>query len=160
MSLLYIIDGYNITHHPTFTKDTFKKNKDSRVALIELIKAKRLCGSSNNKVAVVFDGYPESGWQNADTGNIHVVFSRRQSADERIKKIAELSANPKTVVVISDDKEIKFFVKAAGCRHMGVEEFISSKERSLSKKESVSEVKVTYAQMSRINEELRKIWLK
>ena len=76
--------------------------------------------------------------------------------------MVEASGNPKNVIVVSDDKEIKFFTKAIGAKVVSVEEFMGSKEKLKQKKEQEDTLKLelTYSQMHKINQELRKIWLK
>jgi predicted RNA-binding protein with PIN domain len=168
MPLQYIIGGYNIINHPSFT-NLHKKIKDSRLALLEFIKHKRLCGSSKNRVTIVFDGYPKYTGEKTDVADIDVIFSRQDSADEKIKKIVENSGDFKNTVVVSDDKEIRFFVKSIGAKMKGVEEFINplnlsqaraKRKGRLKEKEDFPELELTYSQMQKINEELRKIWLK
>ncbi len=154
MSLHYIIDGYNITNHPRFTH-----NNSSATALVEFIVENKLCGSSRNTVAVVFDGYPDKSYEQADTG-VKVVFSREDSADGRIKEILETSGVAASTVVVSDDKEIKFFAKACGAKAISVEEFIPSKEKKQLKNSDLTKPELNYTQMHKINEELKKLWLK
>ncbi|MCK9602947.1 MAG: NYN domain-containing protein [Candidatus Omnitrophica bacterium] len=161
MSLQYIIDGYNIINHRLFSRKNNKKIQGPRKLLLEFIMANRLCGSRRNKAVIVFDGYPESLKQETDAGEIKVIYSKDDSADERIKQMLERAGNPKTVIVVSDDKEIKFFTKSFGARAMSIEEFIKPKEKANDDEEDLSShPKLTYTQMSRINKELRQVWLK
>jgi len=161
MSLQYIIDGYNLINHQLFTT-RHKKTKDSRIALLELIRLKKLAGSSKNKITVVFDGYSDiQVSKEFDTNNIDVIFSGDRTADERIKRIVEGSAIPKNIRVVSDDKEIKFFVKSCGAEVLSIEEFMKPDKDLLKPQEEESlKPELTYEQMHRINQELRKIWLK
>jgi predicted RNA-binding protein with PIN domain len=173
MPLQYIIDGYNIINHPSFTNSR-KKIKDPRLALLELIKHKRLCGSSKNRITVVFDGYPKYTGEKIDTAGINVtdidvIFSRQETADARINKIAQNSGDFKNTVVVSDDKEIRYFVKSIGAKVIGVEEFINplnlsqaraKRKGRLKEEEDLAKLELTYSQRHKINEELRKIWLK
>jgi len=163
MSLQYIIDGYNITRHPAFNCP--KKIKDERQALIELISNRRLCGSLKNKVIIVFDGNPSRQEQSKAYANINIVFTRHQSADVWIKRLVESKTNPKDIVVVSDDKEIGFFVKSTGARVIGVEEFISRKKELPARQRTDIDTltikpELTHSQIQKINQELRKIWLK
>ncbi|PIP19597.1 MAG: hypothetical protein COT38_04110 [Candidatus Omnitrophica bacterium CG08_land_8_20_14_0_20_41_16] len=160
MSLQYIIDGCNITHHPKFIKNIPKKTADSRAALIEFIGTNRLCGSENNGAWVIFDGYPDASFRDPGKANLKVIFSKDQSADERIKKLLELFDNSKNVVVVSDDKEIIFFARACRAKAISVEEFIRDKVETKRGNSILDETKVSFSAMSRINEELRKLWLK
>jgi len=132
--------------------------KNSRITLLEFIRANRLCGSPKNRVTVVFDGYPVSLEPSYNDRNTQIIFSRNLSADEKIKMIVEESANRKNIVVVSDDKEIKFIVKSLGARSIGIEEFIKAKEKS--QKKEVIKPELNYSQIHKINQELRKIWLK
>lgn len=160
MSLQFIIDGYNIIHHPIVTRHTPKKVKDSRITLLDFIKTNRLCGSPKNKITVVFDGYSDLSGSREGLDVINVVFSRKETADAKIKRMVEESGNPKNIVVVSDDKEIKFLVKSLGAQWVSVEEFISRKVKPKDKKEDLLESELTYSQINQINRELRKIWLK
>jgi predicted RNA-binding protein with PIN domain len=127
--------------------------------LLEFISINRLCGSRKNKIIVVFDGFPDIRYPGSGT-EIGVVFSRKESADEKIKRIVAESGNAKNIVVVSDDKEIKFFTTSYGARVEGVEEFFNCKEKTKEKKNESFKPELTYTEMHRINEELRRIWLK
>jgi predicted RNA-binding protein with PIN domain len=160
MSLQFVIDGYNIIHHASFRRQAAKKIKDSREALLDLIKTARLCGSPKNKITVVFDGHHDLTAQVQDIADIRVIFSRDDTADEKIRKMVEASGNPKNMVVVSDDKQIRIFIKSVGARAMNVEEFLGVDKRLRSRREALAEPEITYTQMHKINEELSKLWLK
>ncbi len=162
MSLQFILDGYNILKHPLLTQLINKKIKDQRLALLEFIRIRRLTGSPKNRVTVVFDGYPDAReTAGLDTiGAVDIIFSRRETADERIRKMVEDAGNPKNIVVVSDDKEIKFFVRAYGAKPLAIKDFIADKKRGFEREEDLWEAKLGFAEMHKINEELRQIWLK
>jgi predicted RNA-binding protein with PIN domain len=160
MSLLYIIDGYNIINHPLFSR-THKKIKNTQIALLEFIKTGKLTGSLKNKITVIFDGYPTSDGCDYGGNDIEVIFSRKISADDKIKRIVEESANRKNVVVVSDDREISFIVKSLGARCLGIEEFVGKDEKSRGcQKNDLLKPELSYTQIHKINQELSKIWLK
>lgn len=125
---------------------------------MKFIITRNLTGSRKNKVILVCDGYPKSPPLKEDGGFFEVIFSREDNADNRIKRIIEGSAQPKNIVVVSDDREIKFFVRSCGAVSMGVEEFLGE-DGNLRKNEDDS-TKATYSQMESINKELRGLWLK
>lgn len=162
MSLQYIIDGFNIINHPQFTR-RHKHSASPGVSLLTFIRANRLTGSPKNKVIIVFDGYPESGEYAGGAGqdsDFAVIFSRKISADEKIKKIVEESANRKNIVVVSDDREIGFMVKSLGACSIGVEKFIAQGEESGERRKKDSQPQeLTYSQKHAIDKELRKLWL-
>lgn len=158
MSLHYVIDGYNIIKHPRFIQHIKNESQDSRLFLLEFIKINRLCGSAKNKITVIFDGYPDNSYLRGDN-DIEVIFARVESADERIMKMVKDSPNHKSMVVITDDKEIKLFAKSYQAKAQGIEEFISRKEKSQRRVGDSLKPEITYTMMHKINQELRKIWL-
>ncbi|MCX5709610.1 MAG: NYN domain-containing protein [Candidatus Omnitrophica bacterium] len=159
MSLRFIIDGYNITNHPDFCRKARKSLADPRQALASLIKTSRLSGSPRNQVDIVFDGYP--GERGAvEPSGLNIIYSRDISADERIRKMLEAAANPKSIVVVSDDKEIRSFAGIFGAQHLSVEDFLVSKEEGAALKRKLAEPEISYTAKHKINEELRRIWLK
>lgn len=160
MSLQYIIDGYNIINHPLFIQHAAKKIRDLRIALLEFIRINKLCGSPKNKITVVFDGHSDSSIRKIGETDINIMFSRKETADECIKKMVEVSSNPKNIVVVSDDKEIKLFVKSLGGQTRSVEEFINRKANLQSREKNLLKPELTYSQIHQINQELRKIWLR
>lgn len=156
MSLQFVIDGYNIINHPAFSQKC-NKIRPSPEALLKLIKINRPCGKNN--AIVVFDGYPPQDFY-AQADNVEVIFSREESADDKIKRIVESYGNRKIIVVVSDDNEVKFFARSSGAKAMSAEEFLNPESKSRSRKENMAESKLSYSQMHKINEELKKIWLR
>lgn len=98
-------------------------------------------------------------------GVANVVFSKGQSADDLIKKTIEQSTVKKSWVVVSDDKQIKFYVRALGANVLTVKEFT----RGDSKKSKQSAAKnqalaaagkyISLTQQAKINQELERIWM-
>jgi len=160
MSLQYIIDGYNLINHPLFARRSNKKIKNQRLALLEFIKSGRLAGSPKNKVIVVFDGYPGLEEECVSNTTVSVVFSRSQTADERIKMITEKFANPKNTITVSDDKELRLCIRSLNGRVQGVEEFIRSKEAFQESRDDEIKIELSFSQKDRIDQELKKLWLK
>lgn len=160
MSLQYIADSYNITNHPSFSPFC-RKTKNPCRALIAFIKNKKAGMSSRNKFILVFDGYPNASDPMRESGSIEIIFSREDSADDRIKRMVESSPNPKNIAVISDDREIIFFARSAGAQAISVEEFTCPKEklRHVEKRDSLKQ-ELNYSQAQKINQELKKLWLK
>ena len=108
---------------------------------------------------MVFDGYPPMPFER-NKGDIEVVFSRGQSADEKIKKIVESNPRRKDIVVVSDDKEIIYAVKLSGARALTVAEFITEKEFKAQGQSQVIKPELSFTEMDKINKELKEIWLK
>ena len=121
-------------------------------------------GSSQNSLTVVFDGKEEFFGSQAQ-GSVKVIFSQGQSADDLIKKIVEQSAIKKTWVIVSDDKEIRFYVRALGANVLTVREFtrtLSGKSKQSRQRPSQGEPGkyISLTQEARINQELERLWIK
>ena len=155
MSLLYIIDGYNIINHPAFSSGQ-ARGKIPPESLLKLIKFKRLCGK--NKAVVVFDGFPPADFQ--EESGIETVFSRHESADDKIKRILDSYGKTKNIVVVSNDNEVKFFAKSCGAKPLDTDEFLRTQEKMKKARADQEEAKLSYSQIEEINRELRKKWLK
>ncbi len=160
MSLQYIIDGCNVIHSTVFRNQKAKRHSDSRLLLIEIIKQYKLCGSENNKVTVVFDGYPDKTLGEIFGQGLKVLFSFDKSADDTIRDMLETSNNTKNTVVVSDDKEIVLCSRLFLAKPLSVKDFIVRGVRSQKDKTESREKEVTFSQMHKINEELKKIWLR
>lgn len=160
MSLQYIIDGYNLLNCPRF-RHKHKEAATPAKAILDFIRTNKLTGSLKNSLTIVFDGYPPSGTTIPDEQNTQIIFSRKISADEKIRKILEEQACRKNIIVVSDDNEVRFMAKMLRAGHIGTDEFIGidKKSGSASKARDLVKADLSYSQMSRINEELRKVWL-
>jgi predicted RNA-binding protein with PIN domain len=161
MSLLYIIDAYNLINHPAF-KPAHKPALNIQQALADFIKLNKLTGSKNNNVMLVFDGYPPS-FEDVPRGNgLRCMFSCSKEADEVIKKIIEDSASPKNIVVVSDDKEVQLTSRFLQAQICNVAEFICGKKDNKAvsaAKLADADFKLSYGKMEKINAELKKKWL-
>ncbi len=163
MSLLFVIDAYNITNHRLFNAGQ-AKNKNPCFSLIQSIKSNHLLGSAKNKAILVFDGFPLKDDRPGQDSQMEIIYSGESSADEKIMKIIESSKNKPNLAVVSDDKEIIYFARVYAVKTQSVAEFIGyeKEENKLAnlKKARQEEDKLNYSQAHKINEELKKIWLK
>lgn len=160
MSLQYIIDAYNLINHRRFKAP--KPTANIQQALVDFIRINRITGSKNNKVILVFDGYPPANQDMPEGEGLVCMFSRKIEADELIRKIVEKSASAANIIVVSDDKQVQLTSRLLHARICGVEEFICCrKSNKLISFESLNpaEAKLTYTAMRKINEELKKLWL-
>ena len=168
MSLHYLLDGYNVLKKTPSLAG--KKLEDGRREFIRLIQVHRPQGSANNKITVVFDG--QLGfWQDDRPDDVEVIFSTYGSADDKIKEIVDAKANKKSVVVVTDDKALKLYVRALGAGILSVQEFharfktlnlssSSGKNRASGPSQRSPNEKVSYTQAHAINKEFEEIWLK
>ncbi len=160
MSLHYIIDGYNVIKQVSFL--TGKKLRSGREGLVRFIERYRPHGSSRNKVTLVFDGQADVSSPQLKS-QVIVIFSKGESADDKIKRMVERSKNPKLIVVVTDDKEIMFCCRSIGATVSSVREFINSSTiRKKANQEYVSEEKLDLDSSiaQRITEDLKNLWVK
>lgn len=160
MSLHFIIDGYNVIHHPLYHTKA-GASTDCRQGLLEFILRHRLTGSRANQLTIVFDGYPAGPASLAEhPDNVQVIFSRQKTADERIDQLLERAQGLRSIVVVSDDRQVQWAARAAGAQTKSVEEFCVPRTRAdAAATHEHSPTKVTYTQMQAINRELRQRWL-
>lgn len=166
MSLQYLLDGYNIIQQSPVLSE--RKLKDGREKLVRLIEAHRPQGSCNNSVTIVFDG--RSGMISQQKSvTVKTIFSQGESADEKIKRIVDASKNKKRIVVVTDDKEIRFYVRALGASPISVKEFLKKihltsekSRRNIERKSSKSQgiKQISKSVECKITEELMEVWLK
>ena len=67
----------------------------------------RSAGSSRNAVTVVFDGRSDVWGGGAVPSPVQIIFSREESADEKIIRMVEEAAHKKSVVVVTDDRALR-----------------------------------------------------
>jgi len=161
MSLHYILDGYNILKQVSRFSDT--KLKQGRLDFISLLFfSSRL---KKQEVVVVFDGYQDTRERLPVGPNMKIIFSKDGSADDKIRNLLEHAANPRQVVVVSDDKEVRFFSRLAKAHVLSVAQFLAlisgsqaGKRHSCAKTDS-EDKNLSYKQVLDINKELKKVWL-
>ena len=95
----FIIDGYNITRRDPATSEF--SIRDQRDALVRRLAARGDTLLGNGSVTVVFDGRAGMASETSPFAGIEVLFSRDETADELIVRLAR-AARGKIVVVTSD----------------------------------------------------------
>ncbi|MCK5533480.1 NYN domain-containing protein [bacterium] len=170
MSLHYIIDGYNVIKQVTYLSGL--KLKNGRDSLISILEKHRPQGSLKNKVTIVFDGKDNTFISHnissasliKTNSNINVIFSKNETADDKIKRIARKAINPKILIVITDDKEILYFLRSYGIKTQSVKQFlkpISKKNKFIKKSQHFTSQKkpiLSSEKAVEITRELKKIW--
>ena len=157
MSLHYVLDGYNIIKKSSFDSESLKGSRDF---LLALIRQSKLLKSKNNKVTVVFDGKSDVFDYTYPAGELKVIYSKGENADELIKRIVQASPSPKNIVVVSEDRQILFFVRGCGAKIMDTKEFIRKIEPvDNAPKDHNPKLEITAKQASDITKELQRLWL-
>jgi predicted RNA-binding protein with PIN domain len=165
MSLHFVLDGYNLVKQDAHL--AVLKLEAGRLALLKLIVTRQLQGSSSNQVTVVFDGQMGETQEHYSAG-IDIVYTSFETADDWIKRFVEDSATPRNIVVVTDDKEIRCFVRALGAVIMGTREFLEgrgSRRRQADLARKLKRVQTEKKEISsvvehKITSELSEFWLK
>lgn len=158
-----LIDGYNLIHKIPSLRAKASTLEFARNALVCLIQEYQPQGSPPNDVTVIFDGN-DTVCQHHLHGQIKVVFSRGQTADDLIKKMIEDSLTPQEIVVVSDDQELWQHAKAFGASYWSVSFLMTTLKKKALKMGKVSAIKeekqMSFFQRQQIDEELKQRWLK
>jgi predicted RNA-binding protein with PIN domain len=140
-----------------------KTIRGAREGLIHLVETGGFSGSLRNQVTIVFDG--QAGVVSPKkTSGVKVVFSSGETADDLIKRLVGNTENKKSVYVVTDDKALGQSVKGLGAKVLSVKDFFGKPQEKISKAlkvKKISEEKdISMVMEFKINDELKKAWLK
>lgn len=131
-----------------------------RLYLVREIEKYRPHGSSRNLVTLIFDGRPGRA-QPIQSSVVSVKFSYDMTADDQIKNAVDSAKNAKNFIIITDDREIQYSVRANGAKVMPVKEFLSKlNSGSSGTKRAPSSRGISKGRVDEINAELEQIWIK
>ncbi|MFH1876050.1 MAG: NYN domain-containing protein [Candidatus Omnitrophota bacterium] len=148
--LSYIIDGFNLVHKIA----SVRASPTPHQGLLDYLKHHRLTGTGSVGVTVVFDGSPA---QTGTPGHIRVLYSGRGSADDVIKRLLDEAGKNSHTIVVSDDREVRGYARAAGAGLFGTGAFIQKPVTHSSGNTPLSK-DISYPLQREITEEMRKIW--
>ena len=152
------MDGYNIIHQ--IPKLTHLEIDQQRLILVREIENFRPQGSHNNRVTLYFDGRPGRAAPIQSTA-VHVIFTLDVSADDRIKSAVREAGNSRNIIVVTDDRDIQYSVRACGAKILKVKDFLKKLKSISQKTESPGPSKTIDSSVKdKINEELKSLWLK
>src|SRR5438552_4095592 len=119
MAYHYLIDGYNLLY--ALSEMPAGSWQEKRQALVALLKKKRPQGK--NPITLVFDSRegPGNRYQDED---MTVVYTAGETADDWIGKTVRLAANPRILVVVSNDLGIRTLVQGTGARFLTADRFL------------------------------------
>lgn len=93
--------------------------------MVQHLAVQRPQGSANNRVTVFFDSR-EMIFSPAEMhAGIEVRFSKGKTADDAIVDYVEENANPKQIVLVSNDRGLRQRIQGTGAKSIGVTEFLS-----------------------------------
>ena len=120
-----LVDGYNVIGaDPTLSGLQAQSLEAAREALIKSVAGSpRFLG---DRVTIVFDGARSPLYaSNQRFGHVTAVFSTAgASADDVIKAQAKASPNPASVVVVTNDSDIRDYCRLLGCTVTGSENLL------------------------------------
>lgn len=161
MSLIYIVDGYNVMKRSgRFDRKTLKED---RVAFLNYLDHRRPQGSRRNRLIVVFDGRADLFGPGAPQ-HCEVMFTKGETADEKIKHLVSQSSNVRQIIVVTDDRALGFSVRSLGARIVSGGDFLqrsqktAGAQRTCERQEQKAELNLVQREI--ITEELSQIWLK
>ena len=115
----FIIDGNNVIGKINSLKRIDKKDKQqSRLRLAFLID--NYFHDKKAKVTIHFDGYEN---EKIKLNNCKIIYSLNRTADENIKRQIESSSNPKNIIVVTSDNNLRQFAQVCTCTLQNSEEF-------------------------------------
>lgn len=120
--LKYIIDGNNLIGKIKSLQKLQSSDKQSaREKLAYLID--NYFNKKKFKVSLHFDGYPNLP---INITNAKVIYSLKKTADEKIKDEISSQKNPKNIIVITSDSNLKEFARVCSSKVISSEDFASS----------------------------------
>src|SRR5262245_3523070 len=149
MALHYLIDGYNLLYAlPALPPGSWQ---EKRAQLLDFLRHRKPQG--NNRVTVVFDSRQGLGEQ-LQVGDITVVFTAGETADDRLSEMVRQANNPRLLVVVTNDLGIRAMVRGTGARFLSCDDFL---KKTLPK--PFQERRTRPRPDASIEEEFRKKWL-
>ena len=140
--------------------------EDGRASLVKIIEKENPQGSSANQVTILFDGRP-GRIDTPGTVKVKIIFTDEQSADDRIKRIVAEASHKKSYIVVTDDREVRYYVRSLGAKVLKVTEFLSKVKSHQDKQYSEQKSAITEREtklippsvQDKITNELEQVWL-
>ncbi len=85
----------------------------------------RFAAAKRVKVSVVFDGAPENNFPDGSSYKSVKIFYnvRGSNADERIKRFVDATKERRTLIVVTDDRQLASYVRKCGAPVQGCRRF-------------------------------------
>jgi predicted RNA-binding protein with PIN domain len=91
---------------------------------------------------------------------IRVIFSYEETADDVIKRLVDDAPNVRSLVIITDDKAIRYYSRAAGAGIKSVKDFFGSIKAKASGPGTTDRKTISQSQEYGITQEMEQIWLR
>lgn len=163
MSRRCLIDGYNVIK--SFSPWMHMSLREGREAFVCWLRDFRPQGSY--EAIVVFDGQSDVYGGVLHMPGIRMLFTSSGSADDYIRHYVEEARDVKSLMVVSNDKDIALYARALGATVMRVGDFLKIGQKINRKLKNTSrdqvqgsEKYISHSQAAQINQELWKRWVK
>ena len=116
----YIIDGNNLIGKISILKKVQQKEKQlSREKLAFMID--NFLHDRKVKCTIHFDGFEQMPIK---TSRCKIIYSDKQTADDKIKYQIEQTTNRKNLIVVTSDNNVREFARVCSCDVLKSEEFL------------------------------------
>ncbi|MBF0388269.1 MAG: NYN domain-containing protein [Candidatus Omnitrophica bacterium] len=168
MSRQVLLDGYNVLQQMPGLNSL--KLEDGRRGLVRFVEANRPQGSYRNSLTIVFDGKEDILGGEA-SGEVRVLFSKGETADDLIKRMVESAALPADMVLVTDDRDLGYYCKAQGAQLWSVAQFLALARKTGMvlktgvrfkgpRPDAAESKQISDRTANQINTELSRLWLK
>lgn len=148
----YLVDGYNVTKRdPATSRLSLEQQREALVARLAT-RGTGLLGPG--PIMVVFDGVPDAGVGTFRRGPVEVRFSRLESADDLIARLAEEGG----VTVVTSDTGLAIRVGAHGARVLSADVCFEGRAVKPHPRYPASSAGLPKG-ANKVTEELKKLWL-
>jgi predicted RNA-binding protein with PIN domain len=147
----FIIDGNNLIGKIGSLHKLQQKDKQSSREKLAFILESYFRGKPNNKVSLHLDGFPG---QSIKVQNIKIIYSGKKTADDEIKSQIEHDKNPRTIIVISSDRNLKDFASVCCCDWISSEDFA----KDIMNRSPEDEEKQRQDELNHDNDEFKKLF--
>jgi predicted RNA-binding protein with PIN domain len=148
----YLVDGYNVTKRdPATSRLTLEQQRDALVMRLA-VRGEGLLGAG--RITVVFDGVPEAGTGTFRRGAVEVRFSRLETADDMIVRLAAGG----DATVVTSDTGLAIRAGGEGARVLGAEVCFDGRASKRGARYPAGSVGMP-AGANKVTEELKKLWL-
>lgn len=150
MSRHFLIDGYNLLYAlPDMLSGSWQQKRESLLSLLLDLKPQ-----GQNRATIVFDSREGFG-SRATVGELEVVFTASETADDWIgRKVREIR-NPRIVTVVTDDLGLRHLVRGTGAQWISTTDFM----KSTGKKTQRPQGKQSLEAQDLITDEFKERWL-
>jgi uncharacterized protein len=124
----YIIDGHNVLHASAIMRKILLKTETIAYSSLIML-CERFQMTRNITLTIIFDGFPPEDFTSA-SGDVTICFSHKRNADSIIRNLIAERKNPRLLIIVSNDHEIRNFARIHGCGLLTAEEFLQSPNRS------------------------------